>query len=60
MQRELPNDPVMLMSFVNTKLRDAYDSFADFCADYGVEADALKERLRAAGFCYNAAQNQFR
>ena len=31
---KLPKDPVMLLSFVNLKLRDEYPSLEDFCADY--------------------------
>ena len=33
----LPKDPVMLLSFVNLKLRDEYPSLEDFCADYNIK-----------------------
>ena len=33
----LPKDPVMLLSFVNLKLRDKYPSLEDFCADYNIK-----------------------
>ena len=34
----IPNDPMMLLSFVNTKLRDEYSSFQTLC--YELELDA--------------------
>ena len=37
----LPKDPVMLLSFVNLKLRDEYPSLEDFCADYNIKKDEL-------------------
>ena len=56
----LPKDPMILLSVVNTRLRDEYDSLDALCADLGEDRAALEERLAAAGFRYDAAQNQFR
>ena len=56
----LPSDPMILLSVVNTRLRDEYDSLDALCADLGEDRAALEERLAAAGFRYDAAQNQFR
>lgn len=56
----LPKDPMILLSVVNTRLRDAYDSLDALCADLGEDRAALEERLAAAGFRYDAARNQFR
>ena len=42
----IPNDPVILLSFVNARLRDEYDS--------------LEERLAAIGYRYNETMNQFK
>ncbi len=55
----MPKDPVMLMSFVNTKLRDHYASIKDFCDSEGVSESELKEKLESAGFSYNAERRQF-
>ena len=51
---ELPQDPYILVSFVNMKLRDAYPSLAALCDDLGADEAALREKLRAAGFTYDA------
>ncbi len=56
----LPNDPVMLMSVINTKLRDRYNSFEELCDDMDVSQQELTDKLAAAGFKYDPALNQFR
>lgn len=56
---ELPQDPYILVSFVNMKLRDAYPSLAALCDDLGADEAALQEKLRAAGFTYDADKNAF-
>ena len=56
----LPKDPFILFSYVNTQLRDTGATLAEFCAQYGVSEDALKQQLSAAGFRYDEAQNRFR
>lgn len=56
---ELPKDPMMLFSFVNTKLRDDYVSLDAFCDDLQIDRDLLLRRLAAAGFEYNREQNKF-
>ena len=43
--QNLPNDPAMLLSFVNTQLRDNYPSFSEFVAAFHVDADAITEKL---------------
>lgn len=56
---ELPNDPMMLFSFVNTKLRDNYASLDALCDDLHVNKNTLVQKLKAAGFEYNPSQNKF-
>ena len=56
----LPKDPILLLSVVNMKLRDAYDSLDALCEDLDEDRAALEEKLRAAGYVYDAEHNQFR
>ena len=56
----LPKDPVILMSVLNTKLRDEYHSLEALCEDLELEKDKLTVRLHEAGFDYDPEQNQFR
>ena len=56
---DYPKDPIMLMSWVNMKLRDFYPSLETMCEDLGIPLDELVEKLSAAGFEYNAQLNKF-
>lgn len=55
----LPQDPKMLFSVVNTKLRDEYATLDELCAGMGVDKHELVYKLQQAGFEYNASQNKF-
>lgn len=56
---DYPKDPIMLMSWVNMKLRDFYPSLETMCEDLEIPLDELVEKLSAAGFEYNAQFNKF-
>ena len=55
----LPKDPVMLLSFVNTQLRDNYSTLEDFCSVYNVSTEEVTETLKNIDYEYDAGQNQF-
>lgn len=55
----LPQDPAMLYSFINMKLRDRYASLDALCEDLDVERAVLEDKLAAAGFEYSAEHNKF-
>ena len=56
---KLPEDPVMLLSFINMKLRDQYASLDDLCDDLNVLSVELEEKLGEIGYFYNAKENRF-
>ena len=56
----LPKGPVILLSYVNTKLRDEYPTLEDLCTSLDISPDDLQSRLAAVGFTYDPATNQFR
>ncbi len=56
----LPKDPFMLFSYINTKLRDCYDSLDNLCDDMDIDVEQLKTTLEKAGFEYLPEINQFR
>jgi len=56
----LPHDPFMLLSYINMKLRDEYDTLDELCDNLEVDKDEIVSRLREAGFEYNPSVNQFR
>lgn len=55
----LPNDPVMLLSMVNTELRDRFPTLERFCAAHQIDQDALTEKLEAIDYFYDSEANQF-
>lgn len=55
----LPNDPAILVSVLNTKLRDFYKSLDELCDDMEADKNTLISKCAAIGYEYNAARNQF-
>ena len=55
----IPQDSFMLLSFVNVKLRDFYNSIDDLCDDLDIDKDKLIEKLKKIGYIYNISKNQF-
>lgn len=55
----LPKDPVMLLSFVNLKLRDYYPNLEELCADLAVDRKEIEEKLAGIDYRYDADRNQF-
>lgn len=56
----LPQDPFMLLSVINTRLRDEYPSLDALCESEGISREELTQRLGASGFEYMPEINQFR
>ena len=56
---QLPNDPVMLMSFCNARLRDEYESLDELCSSLDMDRDRLCARLAEADYHYDPKRNQF-
>ena len=56
---ELPEEPMMLYSFVNMKLRDFYPSLDALCEDMNVDKEHIIRKLKAVGLEYSAERNRF-
>lgn len=59
MKIDLPKDPMILLSVINTKLRDFYPTLDGLCEDLEVSKKELAERLEEAGYEYMEEKNQF-
>ena len=55
----LPNDPIMLLSFVNMKLRDQYASLDALCEDMDESKDTIVANLAEVGYEYDPETNRF-
>ena len=56
----LPQDPEMLYSMINMKLRDSYDSLDSLCEDFDISREESETKLNDAGYFYKENINQFR
>ena len=56
----LPKDPAMLLSFINMKLRDQYDSLESLCDDLDVSKQDNIETLKKIDYIYDEMNNQFK
>lgn len=55
----LPNNPIMLLSYVNTQLRDEFSSLDELCRFFGADRSDIEEKLRAIDYEYDASLNKF-
>ncbi|MCD7867827.1 MAG: DUF4250 domain-containing protein [Clostridiales bacterium] len=55
----IPKDPVILLSYVNTQLRDYYESLEALCTCRGMRKDELLTKLASIDYYYDAKTNQF-
>jgi hypothetical protein len=55
----MPKDPIMLLSYVNMKLRDESENLKEFCNRECVDEDKIKQKLSSVGYFYDEVTNQF-
>lgn len=55
----VPKDPVMLLSFVNLKLRDYYNNLDALCEDLDMDRQEISEKLASINYHYDEGKNQF-
>ena len=55
----LPNDPFILLSYINTQLRDNYPSIDELTKSLCVDAEEINSKLKSIGYEYNAELNKF-
>ncbi len=56
---KIPNDPMMLLSFINTKLRDFYPDFNTLCDDLELNKDEITSKLSGIDYTYDKNLNRF-
>lgn len=59
MFEELPRDPMLLLSVINTKLRDYYPNLDLLCEELQIDSETLKKRLAEIDYEYDPEQNRF-
>ena len=56
----IPQDPAMLLSYVNMKLRDEFANLDDMCDTLDIDKCELLEKLEKAGYKYDEDKNCFK
>lgn len=59
METVLPKDPMLMLSVVNTKLRDYYKNLDILCEDMQVQKKEIMEVLKGIDYEYDRSRNQF-
>ncbi len=57
---KIPEDPMILVSFLNTQLRDFYPSLEEFCSANQCNMQEILQKLESIGYAYDKNQNRFR
>lgn len=55
----IPSDPIILLSFLNTRLRDFYPDLDALCEDLDQDKTVLTQKIAAIGYTYDSDKNQF-
>lgn len=55
----MPKDPNILLSYINTQLRDTYDSLEELCRSLDLDETDIKDSLLGIGYEYDAGLNKF-
>ena len=55
----IPKDPVILLSYVNTQLRDYYESLEALCSCRGLNKKQVLEKMDIIDYHYDEQTNQF-
>ena len=53
-------DPYMLLSVINTKLRDEYSSLDMLCDDMDIDKENVIDKLSSVDYKYDEGINQFK
>lgn len=56
----IPNDPAILLSYINTKLRDEFSDLDELCGSLCISRDELERKLSLIGYVYDSKTNSFR
>lgn len=59
MEYNIPKDPMILLSYLNTQLRDRYSSLQELCMALNLSAEDLKSKMAGIDYSYDGAVNQF-
>jgi len=57
--RQIPQDPIILLSYINTQLRDFYPNLESLCDDLELDRRELEIKLKGIDYTYDKGSNCF-
>lgn len=55
----IPQEPVILLSYINTQLRDFYPSLEELARSLDVSEQEIKDKLATINYTYDEGKNRF-
>ena len=55
----VPKDPVMLLSYINTQLRDNYPDMEELCSALLLSKEEVDKTLSSIGYVYDQEKNKY-
>lgn len=55
----IPKDPMILLSYINTQLRDFYSTLEDLCQSLNIDEKSLRKTLATIDYHYRSDLNKF-
>ncbi|NLK74835.1 MAG: DUF4250 domain-containing protein [Clostridiales bacterium] len=55
----IPKDPIILLSYINTKLRNEFTSLEDLCKSLSIDPEEVNTTMSKINYSYDAKSNQF-
>lgn len=56
----IPNDPIILLSYINTQLRDNNETLEELCKSLSLSQTEIENKLSSIGYKYDKIQNRFK
>lgn len=57
--QSIPKDPVILLSYLNTQLRDFYPTLGELCKSMDLDQETIERSMQGLDYHYDSARNQF-
>lgn len=59
LHQEIPKDPVILLSYLNTQLRDYFPSLEELCKSRNLNRAEVEQKMQSLDYYYDSEKNKF-
>ncbi|MGL5435862.1 MAG: DUF4250 domain-containing protein [Lachnospiraceae bacterium] len=57
--KTIPTDPVILLSYLNTQLRDFYPTLEELCGSLNIDREEIEKKMQGIDYYYDRSLNKF-